>query len=572
MLLWFGSEPQWLHGFLEKHRGLICFRPPSRLLPGSNLAYEDLLLCLKARGTAYPLWDFPDFQEPLFLYLGPIGDSSIDWGALESLAAENPEATIALISSQPDGATDPRTRVPAIQYLGARPPAQWYLYLSRANLLIAPLANTPGVEDVVYDVMMSYVAAGKPILATSAVQLANFADVPNARFSDPTGFGKAASQALRIVPDLDLGGAYMQSKSPNAVAEALLAKANNQLCRQPLNPLPSPKRCVIEGPPSDTAELARGLRDLGYDIPIHETGGDQADFDILIADSPYRGAELAWRRGVPVVGRIDATHNPAANLFITRYIARSLTAARHFCRTYNIAPSKITAIPHGIDPDRPLRIPGITTRPTVGLTDKDYVVLQAAPIAGPNAQIHSIAAVEALRERCPNLKLILAGCVTNRQYAAEVSAYIEGAGLQDRVMLGSDTTCLNDYYHLADAFLLTSVIENATTPALEALSFGLPLLLTNAGGAPDLIDGNGILIPAALNSADVWELSTSRQPDNLEALANALLEMYNHPQEWRDRGQLGRTKIRERFDIRCTCASYAREIDSLLMKHGVNRS
>ena len=199
------------------------------LLPASTAAYDDLLLCMKARGTAYPMWDLPRSQSQLFLYLGPVRESCIDWAAVEFLAGENPDATILFVSTDAEHRYDPRIRFPKALYLGPRPQFHWYGYLSRAHLLIAPFSDSPGVEDLAYDVLMRYLAAGKSILTTPMIQLIGFADLPNSRISEATEFGDAARRALRINPDLDLAGAYMESKSSRAFAESFLAVANNEL-------------------------------------------------------------------------------------------------------------------------------------------------------------------------------------------------------------------------------------------------------------------------------------------------------------------------------------------------------
>jgi polysaccharide pyruvyl transferase CsaB len=199
------------------------------LLPATRARYEDLLLCLKARGTAYPMWDLPAYKRELFVYLGPHEESCIDWAAIESLVQANPDSTILFVSTDPDHRYDPRIRIPSAIYIGPRPPFHWYGYLSRADLLIAPLSSAPGVEDLAYDVLMSYLAAGKPILATPVIELIGFGDIPNARVTPAADFGEAAQSALRMNPDPDLASQYMESKSHVAFAKAVLAAANNEL-------------------------------------------------------------------------------------------------------------------------------------------------------------------------------------------------------------------------------------------------------------------------------------------------------------------------------------------------------
>jgi polysaccharide pyruvyl transferase CsaB len=556
IVVWFGPTPAWFHEFLNAHPRILYFNWLSStcetgignprewrlcssrrtvpegarwsLMPASHVYFEDLQLCLKARGAAYPLWGVDEFQPPLFLYLGPVTESFIDWTAVESLATEYPSATILFVSTHEEHVFDPRTKIASIKFPGAIGSGDWYSYLSRADLLIAPLADTPGVDDFTYDVLMSYLAAGKPTLATTPAQRIGFADIPNARFSGPADFGTTSLRAQQIQPDLNLASAYMQSKSPRAFAAALLASANS------MHSIPQPVIGRIEVEPPDLAdsELIRGLKNLGYEIACSD-----------------EGAESAWRRGIPVLRIVDDDAIPT-DLFVTHYIAASQATARQF-------PSwKVSVIPNGIDVERPRAFESRGA-------DEDFVVLHSAPIKSTHAQIHAIAAVEALRERCPRLRLVIAGCAANRQYAAEVQAYIDEAGLEDRVQI----RCAGNYYQLADAFLHTSLVETATVETIEAMHAGLPLILTNAGGAADLVNGNGIIIPPDTSSGNFWQRGTNHRPDNLEAITAALCDLYDHPEAWRERGKSGQSKVRQQFDLKLTVARYAAEIDKLLAKH-----
>ena len=82
----------------------------------------------------------------------------------------------------------------------------------------------------------------------------------------------------------------------------------------------------------------------------------------------------------------------------------------------------------------------------------------------------------------------------------ELGEYVKLAGLQSHVL---------PYYHAADIFTLVSDnVETFSIAALEAMSCGLPLVLTNVGGASEMItEGvNGFLATACeKNIAANWE-------------------------------------------------------------------
>ncbi|MCX6210509.1 MAG: glycosyltransferase, partial [Bacteroidetes bacterium] len=51
-----------------------------------------------------------------------------------------------------------------------------------------------------------------------------------------------------------------------------------------------------------------------------------------------------------------------------------------------------------------------------------------------------------------------------------------------------------------DAFMLISNSEGLPISAIEAMSAGLPLILSNVGGCPELIKDNGVLVENNIES------------------------------------------------------------------------
>lgn len=68
----------------------------------------------------------------------------------------------------------------------------------------------------------------------------------------------------------------------------------------------------------------------------------------------------------------------------------------------------------------------------------------------------------------------------------------------------------NEFYKY-DIFVLISDSEGLPLSAIEAMSAGLPLVLSNVGGCPELIDGNGILVNNHVNSIYNGILSAIRK-------------------------------------------------------------
>jgi glycosyltransferase involved in cell wall biosynthesis len=91
-------------------------------------------------------------------------------------------------------------------------------------------------------------------------------------------------------------------------------------------------------------------------------------------------------------------------------------------------------------------------------------------------------------------------------------------------------------YQAADVFAFSTFYENLPFAVLEALSSGLPVVTTNVGGIPEMIDSgrNGFLV----------------QPFNAKDMADKILYYLEHPAQASEMGFLARKNILERFDWR----------------------
>jgi glycosyltransferase involved in cell wall biosynthesis len=91
-------------------------------------------------------------------------------------------------------------------------------------------------------------------------------------------------------------------------------------------------------------------------------------------------------------------------------------------------------------------------------------------------------------------------------------------------------------YQSANVFAFSTFYENLPFAVLEALSSGLPVVTTNVGGIPEMIeDGkNGFLV----------------QPFNAKQLADRILYYLEHPAAASEMAFLARKTIEERFDWR----------------------
>lgn len=90
-------------------------------------------------------------------------------------------------------------------------------------------------------------------------------------------------------------------------------------------------------------------------------------------------------------------------------------------------------------------------------------------------------------------------------------------GITDRVRLVEHSNCVADYLQLLDAFVLPSLSESMPNTLLEAICSGLPVIASQVGGVPELVRGNGLLVPPGDVPALARALATAMDDARLRA-------------------------------------------------------
>lgn len=112
----------------------------------------------------------------------------------------------------------------------------------------------------------------------------------------------------------------------------------------------------------------------------------------------------------------------------------------------------------------------------------------------------------------------------------------------------ADQNKLFEFYWLSDAFVYPSLFEGMPTAAIEAMACGLPIISTNIGGLPDLVDGrNGLIVP----------------PGNPKIFAEAVRKYISLPEEEKE-GM--RTASRQKVEDRFTWQKVAAQTMDLINK------
>ena len=245
--------------------------------------------------------------------------------------------------------------------------------------------------------------------------------------------------------------------------------------------------------------------------------------NLVLDDVAGRSAPVLRLLEERLPGRADAT------------IAISGEVARRFAGRPGA--ERIRVIPPAGPPPAPGRSPEVV-RSELGVAADEDLVVTAARL-NPQKGLHLLLeAAASVRQRRPGLRWFVFGDGAQR---AELEGAIERLGLDGVVHLAGARANVDDELAAADLVVITSQWESGPLVVLEALALGRPVVSTDVGLVPEVIDrSSGRVVPvgdaASLADAIVATLSgTSVGGDEVpgssarfrpEALAAAVRDVY----------------------------------------------
>lgn len=145
-----------------------------------------------------------------------------------------------------------------------------------------------------------------------------------------------------------------------------------------------------------------------------------------------------------------------------------------------------------------------------------------------------VKAMEFVPDECP-LYLLLVGDLEKN---ADLVAQVKSCRHHGRIRFAGYRTDAPQVAGASDALVLPSESEGLPRVVIEAMAYRRPVVVTEAGGMPELVrDGvEGYVVPV-------------RSP---EALAGALVGLVNDRQSAREMGDRGRERIEQEFSMRAT--------------------
>lgn len=267
----------------------------------------------------------------------------------------------------------------------------------------------------------------------------------------------------------------------------------------------------------------------------------------------------------------------AVNRLILSRLADAINACSHFsaealCRVDGFPGSRIEVIPNGVDlsryssPSEPTTSTGLggphppltkggkggvrtaeetatrrsSTKQFFDLSpSRRYLIMVARfhPVKDHRMLLHAFAE---LSHTHADVDLLLAG---DGPLRGELEQLCQKLKIADRVKFLGVRSDVPDLLHAADVFALTSLSEAASLTLLEAMASGLPVVVTDVGGNPEIVrDGQeGVLVPRG----------------DATAAAAAFRKLFDHPELAARLGVAGRKRVFEHFRLEQTIDAYA---------------
>jgi glycosyltransferase involved in cell wall biosynthesis len=153
------------------------------------------------------------------------------------------------------------------------------------------------------------------------------------------------------------------------------------------------------------------------------------------------------------------------------------------------APDRLVTIPNGVDEERRVRGDRAAARERLGLTD-EYVFVSLARHCLQKNSYGLITAFGEVAARYKQAHLVIAGRPDPGRYYRNTIRLRDSLPGRDRIHLRNHAGAPAELLAAADGFVLDSFFEGWSLASMEALFAGLPVVLSDVGGAREQVGGD----------------------------------------------------------------------------------
>jgi glycosyltransferase involved in cell wall biosynthesis len=165
---------------------------------------------------------------------------------------------------------------------------------------------------------------------------------------------------------------------------------------------------------------------------------------------------------------------------------------------------KIDVIYNGIEPLVSTEEGRAKARQELGIKPEQRVIGTVARLDPIKNQAMILEAFALLAPKFPDLVLLLVGDGPERQNLEQLASKLK---IDSRVIFAGFKSPATDYMALMELFLLPSLSEGTSMTLLEAMSLGIPCVVSDVGGNPEVINRTELGIVLKNNNAHVLQCS-----------------------------------------------------------------
>jgi len=193
---------------------------------------------------------------------------------------------------------------------------------------------------------------------------------------------------------------------------------------------------------------------------------------------------------------------------------------------------RIFVVHSGIDPERFAEASMDHLVPEFKLKSNEPVVVNVAHLAGHKGQRYLVRAIPLVLAKIPAARFFIVG---EGELMNELQALAATLGLNQKLIFTGFRQDVGAFYQIADLFVSSSVQEGLGTAVLDALALGKPVVATNSGGIPEIIQDG--------------ETGRLVAPADPAALAEGIIELLTNPKEARRMAMQGQMMVRKMFSV-----------------------
>jgi len=242
-------------------------------------------------------------------------------------------------------------------------------------------------------------------------------------------------------------------------------------------------------------------------------------------------------------------------------ICNSAAVAKRFINKVKLS-DKVRIVYNGADTSRfNPEISADKVRGEFSIDSKDIVVGIASRfdrLKGHEAFLESARIVsDDLSNSGKEVKFLIAGGAVfdvHRERERVLRDLSRKIGLEGKVIFTGFREDMPQIYSAMDIFVILSLAEACGRVIFEAMSCGKPVIATNSGGNPEIVEDKvtGLLVP----------------PGDPKAVSEAIIYLIKNPEIARRMGLAGRQRILDNFDILKNVSKTELIYDELLSKYG----